>query len=159
MSPPRLSKHNNLIYPPEISVNGTSLAVAGATTIDLFYDAETEFQWSSQELYKASVTNKLVAAVSSGFDALRSEAIKDHSELIGRVVLDVGSSGDLGLLSTSQRIASYQVDPDADPEFVSLSYQFGRHLLVAASRDTGGALLGVPANLQGIWNDNYDPPW
>lgn len=125
----------------------------------MFYDADTEFQWSSQELYKASVTNKLAAAASTGFDNLKSEAIKDHSELIGRVALDIGSSGDAGLLPTSDRIANYQENPDADPEFVSLTYQFGRHLLVAASRDTGGTLLGVPANLQGIWNDNYSPPW
>ncbi|KAH6656830.1 putative alpha-L-fucosidase 2 precursor [Truncatella angustata] len=143
----------------DISTNGTSLTISGATAIDLFYDAETEFQWPSQVLYEESVANKLVAAVSSGFDNLKSEAIEDHAELIGRVKLDFGSSGDVGLLSTVERIANYKEDPDADPEFVALTYQFGRHLLVAASRDTGGNLLGVPANLQGIWNDNYLPPW
>lgn len=127
--------------------------------VDLFYDTETEFQWSSQELYKESVTNKLADAVSTGFDDLKSQAIIDHSELVGRVTLDIGSSGDVGLVATDERILNYQADPDVDPQFVSLAYQFGRHLLVAASRDTGGTGLGVPANLQGIWNDNYSPPW
>jgi hypothetical protein len=143
----------------DVSTSGISLAVAGATVVDIFYDAETEFQWSSEELYKSAVTDKLADAVKSGFDALKSAAITDHSELVGRVSLDIGSSGDAGLLSTADRIANYQDDPDADPQFVALAYQFGRHLLVSASRDTGGALLGVPANLQGIWNDQYSPPW
>lgn len=143
----------------DVSVDGTSLAVTGATVVDLFYDAETEFQWSSQDLYQEAVTNKLADAVSTGFDDLRSDAIDDHSALIGRVALDIGSSGDVGLVATDERILNYQTNPDADPQFVSLAYQFGRHLLVSASRDTGGTGLGVPANLQGIWNDNYSPPW
>ncbi|ETS79129.1 hypothetical protein PFICI_08982 [Pestalotiopsis fici W106-1] len=143
----------------DINVNDSSLVVTGATVVDIFYDTDTEFQWTSQELYKESVTNKLADAVSAGFDDLKSEAIADHSKLIGRVALDIGSSGDTGLVATDERILNYQEDPDADPQFVSLAYQFGRHLLVAASRDTGGTLLGVPANLQGIWNDQYSPPW
>ncbi|KAM0815017.1 putative Glycosyl hydrolase family 95 N-terminal domain-containing protein [Seiridium cardinale] len=143
----------------DISSNGTSLTITGATTVDLFYDAETEFQWSTEDLYKTAVTDKLSDAASSGFDTLKSDSIQDHSELIGRVALNFGSSGEAGLLSTADRITNYQADPDADPEFVVLTYQFGRHLLVAASRDTGGTLLGVPANLQGVWNDNYLPPW
>ncbi|KAK6200777.1 Short-chain dehydrogenase/reductase aba4 [Pestalotiopsis sp. IQ-011] len=143
----------------DVSVNGTSLAVTGATVVDLFYDAETEFQWSSQDLYQEAVTKKLADAVSTGFDDLRSDAIDDHSALIGRVALDIGSSGDAGLVATDERILNYQENPDADPQFFSLAYQFGRHLLVSASRDTGGTGLRVPANLQGIWNDNYSPPW
>ncbi|KAI0162710.1 putative alpha-L-fucosidase 2 precursor [Pestalotiopsis sp. NC0098] len=143
----------------DVSVDGTSLVVTGATVVDLFYDAETEFQWSSQDLYQEAVTNKLADAVSTGFDDLKSDAIDDHSALIGRVALDIGSSGDVALVATDERILNYQTNPDADPQFVSLAYQFGRHLLVSASRDTGGTGLGVPANLQGIWNDNYSPPW
>lgn len=143
----------------DVSVDGTSLAVTGATVVDLFYDAETEFQWSSQDLYQEAVNNKLADAVSTGFDDLRSDAIDDHSALIGRVALDIGSSGDVGLVATDERILNYQTNPDVDPQFVSLAYQFGRHLSVSASRDTGGTGLGVPANLQGIWNDNYSPPW
>ncbi|KFZ23587.1 hypothetical protein V502_01936 [Pseudogymnoascus sp. VKM F-4520 (FW-2644)] len=37
-------------------------------------------------------------------------------------------------------------------------FNFGRHLLVASSRDTGNS-QSLAANLQGIWNEDYDPPW
>ncbi|KAI1858610.1 hypothetical protein JX265_010703 [Neoarthrinium moseri] len=143
----------------DITSNGTSLVVTGATTVDLFYDAESEFQWDSVDLYKSSVTSKLEAAASDGYETLRTEAISDHSSLVGRVVLDIGSSGDVGLLPTNERIEKFKEEPDNDVEFVTLTYNFGRHLLVSSSRDTGGVGLGVPANLQGIWNDNYTPPW
>ena len=41
-----------------------------------------------------------------------------------------------------------------DPSLTALSYNFGRYLLIASSRPGG-----QPANLQGIWNNNMDPPW
>src|SRR5690606_4783388 len=40
------------------------------------------------------------------------------------------------------------------PQLVSLYFQFGRYLLIAASQPGGQA-----ANLQGIWNNKMDPPW
>ncbi|KAI0137193.1 Six-hairpin glycosidase-like protein [Xylariales sp. AK1849] len=143
----------------DVTTNGTSLMVTGATTVDLFYDTETEFRWTSEELYKAGVLNKLDSASSIGFDALRSEAMLDHSSLVGRVELDLGLAGDAALVPTDERITNYQDDPDADNGFITLMYNFGRHLLVSASRNAGGTGLGVPANLQGIWNDDYEPAW
>ena len=35
-----------------------------------------------------------------------------------------------------------------------LYFQFGRYLLISSSRPGG-----QPANLQGIWNDQVNPPW
>jgi alpha-L-fucosidase 2 len=37
---------------------------------------------------------------------------------------------------------------------MSLYFQYGRYLLISSSR-----LGGQPANLQGLWNDQLDPPW
>jgi alpha-L-fucosidase 2 len=42
----------------------------------------------------------------------------------------------------------------ADPGLVGLLYGYGRYLLIASSRPGG-----VPANLQGIWNDRLQAPW
>ena len=36
----------------------------------------------------------------------------------------------------------------------ALYFQFGRYLLIASSRPGG-----LPANLQGLWNDSMFPPW
>lgn len=141
------------------SSDGKSLEVSGASRVDLFYNSETEFQWDSKSAYKDEVNKKLDAATSAGFDELRAQATKDHSSLMNRVALDLGSSGDAAKLRTDLRVINYEKDPGADNELIALMFNFGRHLLVSSSRDVGGSGLGVPANLQGIWNDKYDPPW
>ena len=41
-----------------------------------------------------------------------------------------------------------------DPHLLALYFQYGRYLLIASSR--AGS---QPANLQGIWNDQLEPPW
>jgi len=42
----------------------------------------------------------------------------------------------------------------ASPELIERLFNYGRYLLISSSR--GG---GYPANLQGIWNGDYRPPW
>lgn len=44
--------------------------------------------------------------------------------------------------------------PDDDPGLIELYVQYGRYLLLSSSRP--GSLA---ANLQGIWNDSFTPPW
>ncbi len=41
-----------------------------------------------------------------------------------------------------------------DPQLEELLFQYGRYLLISCSR-----LGGLPANLQGLWNDSNNPPW
>ena len=43
---------------------------------------------------------------------------------------------------------------NSDPELIALYVQYGRYLLISCSRP--GSLA---ANLQGIWNDSFTPPW
>jgi hypothetical protein len=76
---------------------------------------------------------------------------------LSRVNLNLGSSGSAGNQPVPSRLSNFKKNANADPELVTLYFNYGRHLLLASSRDTGDRSL--PANLQGIWNDNYDPPW
>lgn len=55
-------------------------------------------------------------------------------------------------LSTSDRVERFK--DDQDPRMVTLLFQFGRYLMLASSRP--GTFV---ANLQGIWNNNLNPPW
>jgi alpha-L-fucosidase 2 len=41
-----------------------------------------------------------------------------------------------------------------DPGLETLLFQYGRYLLISCSRPGG-----LPANLQGLWNDSNNPPW
>jgi alpha-L-fucosidase 2 len=41
-----------------------------------------------------------------------------------------------------------------DPALAALHFQYGRYLLIASSRPGS-----QPANLQGVWNEELNPPW
>ena len=85
------------------------------------------------------------------YEALRKSHVADHQRLFKRLTLDLGSS-DADTLPTDERIKSYL--PGKDPGLAALYYQFGRYLLIASSRPGT-----QPANLQGIWNHEIQPPW
>jgi alpha-L-fucosidase 2 len=55
-------------------------------------------------------------------------------------------------LPTYKRLLDYK--KDGDPQLEALLFQYGRYLLISSSRKGG-----LPANLQGLWNDNNNPPW
>ncbi len=82
---------------------------------------------------------------------LRQEHLADYQRLFHRVELDLGRPADKPL-PTNQRLRAYQ--PGRDPALAALYYQFGRYLLIASSRPGT-----QPANLQGIWNHDINPPW
>jgi hypothetical protein len=54
-------------------------------------------------------------------------------------------------LTTDKRLSD-----DGDPGLVSLYHAYSRYLLLSCSRSYPRAL---PANLQGIWNPTFQPPW
>ncbi|KAF1995578.1 glycoside hydrolase family 95 protein [Amniculicola lignicola CBS 123094] len=140
-----------------VASDGTSITVSDATTIDIFFDTETSYRYSSQSAREAELKKKLDNAVEAGYLAVRTAAVTDASAILGRMNLDLGSSGAAGNEPIPTRLSNYKKNANAGPELVVLYFNYGRHLLLASSRDTGDRSL--PANLQGLWNDQYSPPW
>jgi len=85
------------------------------------------------------------------YAALREKHAEDVGRLFNRVSLDLGPSLDL---PTDQRLANAKKGGTDDPGFQALLFQYGRYLLIASSRAGG-----LPANLQGKWNQSIRPPW
>ena len=138
---------------------------------------ETTYAGSGQEpagtgrdaLARASA--RLSAVDPADADALLDRACADHARLLGRVELDFGppavnertvnertASGTAAGGTTDRRLARAFADPAgplaADPGLAALLFHYGRYLLVSSSRPGG-----LPANLQGLWNDSMQPPW
>ncbi|HBO42361.1 MAG TPA: glycoside hydrolase, partial [Planctomycetaceae bacterium] len=63
-------------------------------------------------------------------------------------------SSENGSLPTDRRVAAVR-DGAADPGLAALYFQYGRYLLLSSSRRPGR----LPANLQGLWNDQMWAPW
>ncbi|MBI1335398.1 MAG: glycoside hydrolase family 95 protein [Phycisphaera sp.] len=85
------------------------------------------------------------------YDILKDAHIKDHTSFFGRVSLDLGKGQDH--LPTDERLIRLR-NGKPDPSLAALYFQYARYLLIACSRPGG-----LPANLQGLWNDLLSPPW
>ena len=100
----------------------------------------------------ADVLKTLDAAERKGYDLLRKRHIEDVSGYMDRCWLSL-ESADRSDVPTDQRLAEVQSGAE-DPGLINLAFSYGRYLLISSSRK--GSL---PANLQGIWNDQVYPPW
>ncbi|KAM7211102.1 Six-hairpin glycosidase-like protein [Rhypophila decipiens] len=140
-----------------VKSNGKNVSISGADTIDIFFNAETSYRYGDDNQAQTELNRKLNAAVSAGFPAVRDAAVSDFAALAGRVKLNLGSSGNAGNQPVPTRLKNFRTSPASDPQLITLMYNFGRHSLIASSRDTGPRSL--PANLQGLWNKDYSPAW
>ena len=93
-------------------------------------------------------------AAKQTFGELLAVHEKDYRSLFGRVTLDFGKTpAEVSSLPTDQRFLRY-AKGETDSGFESLFFQFGRYLMISSSRSGG-----LPANLQGVWNDSLKPAW
>ncbi|KAL4876558.1 Six-hairpin glycosidase-like protein [Aspergillus karnatakaensis] len=134
------------------------LSITGATTIEVFFDAETNYRYPGRGAIDGEIDRKLSNALKKGFEKVKSEALKDSSGLLSRASINLGKSSDeVRTLPTDERIAKARSGLD-DPELATLTWNYGRHMLVASSRNTKEA-IDLPANLQGIWNNKTTAAW
>ncbi len=86
---------------------------------------------------------------------MRSAHIADYRHFFDRVNLDLGATDpQIAALPTDVQLRRYTELNERNPELEALYFQFGRYLLISCSRTPG-----VPANLQGLWNEKLLPPW
>jgi alpha-L-fucosidase 2 len=138
--------------------DGRRLRVEGADAVTLLLAAQSGFRGfasapETDPRALAPACDRLLAAAATQSDAaLRHAHVGDHARLFGRVALDLGG-GDAAAVPTDQRLAAVRAGRE-DPDLAALYFQYGRYLLIAASRPGS-----EPANLQGIWNEDPRPPW
>lgn len=138
--------------------NRSQLRIAGADSFTIFLVASTDFLNDRNKNWKGelpdSKNRKILKSVSTKkFNDLLSAHIKDYRNLSDRVSIDLGKSSAETLASpTYKRLQNYK--KLADPQLESLIFQYGRYLLISSSRAGG-----LPANLQGLWNNSNTPPW
>jgi len=136
-----------------VTVEGDGLRVAGANSVTIRLAVGTNFHGFrdlSADPDKAPTTT-LAKAAKRTDKQVREAQLADHQMLFRRVTLDLGRSA-AASQPTDQRLRDF--GNGQDPQFAALVFQFGRYLLISSSRAGG-----QPANLQGIWNDQTNPPW
>ncbi len=132
----------------EVQVLGEHLLVRAAKELTLYLSCETTFYENDPE---EAVKNRLDEASRDGYEKVKAAHIADYQTLYGRVTLEI--SGEDARLPLPERMKKGK-ENGFDGAFAALYFQYGRYLLISSSRP--GSL---PANLQGIWNEDMQPSW
>lgn len=126
--------------------NAVTVVMAGATNYQLRYP---DYIGDAPSLRNARTLQRMNGR---DYESLRSVHVTDHQRLFGRVGLTLTGTARADL-PIDERLAAYKKTRD-DPGLEALTFQYGRYLLIASSRPGG-----MPANLQGLWNNSNRPPW
>ncbi|MDR1464232.1 MAG: glycoside hydrolase family 95 protein [Oscillospiraceae bacterium] len=138
---------------------GDFLRMQNATEVTLYFSCETSFAgWNKHPFLEGKEYQRSLMARLEGFsgeyETARAAHLADYREFYDRVVLQLeGGSEEDAALPTDQRLTAFQQNK-ADPSLPVLLYNYGRYLAIASSRPGT-----QPMTLQGIWNDQMDPPW
>ena len=129
-----------------------------ANEATLIFTAVTDYNLSKlnfdPSMDPMSFCDQLVEQASSkDYSILLDRHTKDHASIFNRVSIDLGETAQ-AFLPTDQRLETFKHGAD-DPGLIALYFQYGRYLLMSSSRFPGV----LPANLQGIWNKDFNAPW
>ena len=144
------------------------LVLAAATD----YNQATPLEPLKRDLEEACA--RQLKQAGANFERLRGRSVQEHQRLFRRVQLWLGQpsgppapedrsslagihaaapAADPAWQPTDQRLKALRAGA-ADPALAALYFQFGRYLLIGSSRPGG-----LPANLQGLWNEHIRAPW
>ncbi|MCT9142987.1 glycosyl hydrolase family 95 catalytic domain-containing protein [Streptomyces violarus] len=143
----------------DVRADGSTLRFSGCTDLTLLLDARTDYKLDAAAGWRGpdpetGIARALGKAASRSYGELREKHIAETRALMNRVSVDWGTSdATVVALPTDVRLARYAAG-GADPTLEQGMFDYGRYLLVSSSRPNG-----LPANLQGLWNDSNQPAW
>jgi alpha-L-fucosidase 2 len=132
-----------------IHSTGERLEIHETSDLEIRLFAATDYfgeaQWEECE-------KCMVHTMKCNYNRVLAEHVKEYQGLFNRVSIDLGSSP-AAKLPTNNRLELVSEGSD-DPGLAALYFNYGRYLLISSSRPGN-----LPANLQGIWNAQLEPPW
>ena len=139
----------------EVVSMGDKISVKNADAVTIVYVAATSFEnaedVSGDPILK--VNDYLASTEGKSFEQLYQRHVDDYSALFDRVSIDLGGNAGNDDMPTDERLKMVKVG-GTDPLLTEQVFQFGRYLMIAGSRPGT-----QPLNLQGIWNNEMNPPW
>ena len=124
------------------------LTVKNANVVTLLIAAGTDARGAKP----CAECAKQLAGASKAYPLLFDAHQRDFRKLMRRVDFDLNAPAGENL-PTDQRLKRV-ADGATDLALEKVYFQFGRYLLISSSRPGG-----LPATLQGLWNDSLAPSW
>ncbi len=141
-----------------VAAEDGGLLVRNAGELVLLFTAATDFSLEKMDFDRSldpgTMADQILhKAAQKSWDELLGDHVAEHRSCFDRVSIFLGAS-EQDRLPTDERLQAVQDGKD-DPGLCALYFQFGRYLLMGSSR----APARLPANLQGIWNQEMWAPW
>lgn len=142
----------------EIELTDTSLVVKNAKGLSILLTGATDYNMHKLDFDRSIdpvlVCKTILDNVSlKSLKALYRTHLNEYQPLFNRVKLSL-TTDDFNRLPTDLRLHNVK-NGQADHGLIALYFQYGRYLLLGSSRKPGV----LPANLQGIWNREFNAPW
>ncbi|MBV5283576.1 MAG: glycoside hydrolase N-terminal domain-containing protein [Paludibacter sp.] len=142
-----------------VQENNGKLAVADADSCLLIFSAVTNYDVLKGKLDTLLNVDKKANDMLSTFNpkkyaAQKKAHISKYKSYFEKCRLNL-TANQVGIdtMSTSERLLNFSTN-FSDAQLPVLYFNFGRYLLISSSRPGG-----LPANLQGLWAEEYQTPW
>ena len=141
-----------------LSFENDIISVSDASEFTVIVSAATDYNPEIMN-FDRSIDSKqnsmdiLSKALDASYEQIKSEHIKEHSEVYNRVEFKISDLAE-DTIPTNRRVENLEENKH-DKYLTQVFFQYGRYLLMASS----GGQSKLPANLQGIWNDEIWARW
>jgi len=144
----------------QLFATDTSIMITNANECILLVGAATDMNWPKVEKRGPAplpvVLETMNKTAGTSWTKLLAGHVKDFQSYFNRCRLNFAAADnrkEIAQLSVLERLTRFG-NGASDADLISMYFNFGRYLLVSSSRPGG-----MPANLQGLWADEYQTPW
>ena len=142
----------------ELTTDHSSITVTDATYVIVYSAFETNYNINKFDIdeaidFKGKLNKTIDTLINAEYEKIKEAHISTHKKWFSNVELELEET-EISKLPTNKRLKELNWD-EFDPDLFALYYNFGRYLLIECS----GKNAKLPANLQGIWCHDFNPPW
>lgn len=135
----------------KVNVSAKGISVSNADEATFYLSAATSFKNYQDVSGQPNAVCKQ-AVQGKTYQAVKAAHVADYQRYFNTFTINLGGGTDAAL-PTDERIRRFE--KMFDPSLLTLYTQYARYLLISCSRPDSK----LPANLQGIWNDQITPSW
>lgn len=133
-----------------VCVEGGYLLVERASYVEIFFCVRTDYE---DKKSLDACGRLLKEAEKAGFEEIKKAHIEEYGKLYNSMKLEIEGEEELEKIPADELLKRCE-EPKVQGYLTWLMFSYARYLLISSSY-----CCALPANLQGIWNGSFTPPW
>lgn len=133
-----------------VCIEGGYLLVENASYVEIFFCVRTDYEG---EKSLGACGRLLQEAAKAGFEEIKKAHIEEYGKLYNSMKQEIEGEEELEKTPADELLKRCE-EPKVQGYLTWLMFSYARYLLISSSYG-----CALPANLQGIWNGSFTPPW